>query len=192
MASALELAFPTPPAPPPPELTFEEVDTLLRDAHVLASALAELSEDARAGDGQVLVGLVRPKLAAARGPLERWMATAAGAAQVDRRSLRRLYDDTQAIVAAGDDVETCARPPLPHTYADDTAGRTGGSAIRPRRRSLYARVASALGHEQDKDDGAVPGLRSQELGLSFTSAVGVFAVATMVYVSLAGRRRPFS
>jgi hypothetical protein len=83
-----------------------------------------------------------------------------------------------------------ARPPPPHTYADDTAGRTGGSAIRPRRRSLYARVASALGHEQD--DGAVPGLRSQELGLSFSSAVGVFAVATMVYVSLAGRRRPFS
>jgi hypothetical protein len=97
-----------PPMPPStPELTVTEVETLLRDAHALAVALAELSEDARSTDGRAIVRLIKPKLHAAKAPLVRWEGTIAGAAQMEELGLRHLYDETKAIVDAEDEADTC-------------------------------------------------------------------------------------
>jgi hypothetical protein len=177
---------------PPPDMTFEDVETLLRDAHALAVALSELSEDGRTTDGHALVCLIRPKLAAAKAPLARWEATFAGAAQVDYAGLRRLYDAAKAIADADDEADTyaarifCPLTVLTRQRVCRPTSDSGGA--RPRKQSIVERVAGIF-PGKEPDDTAVPGLQSESMGMSFSSAVGLIAVGTMIYVTLSGRRR---
>lgn len=107
MATPSPSVNPFPRSDSRPELTVTDVETLLRDAHALATALAELSEDARTSDGPSIVRLVKPKLAAARRPLERWEGTISGRAKAEGLGLRRLYDEAKSIVDAEDEADTC-------------------------------------------------------------------------------------
>jgi hypothetical protein len=50
-------------------------------------------------------------------------------------------------------------------------------------------MAETIQHSSSAPDTSVPGLKSNKLGLDFSSAVGIFAVGTMIYITWAGRRR---
>jgi hypothetical protein len=88
-----------------------ELETLLRDAHALAVVLLELSEDGRATDGRNIVGLIKPKLSAAKRPLAKWESAPSNAARAEVLGLRKLYDETRGIVDAEDEADTYVHRP---------------------------------------------------------------------------------
>jgi hypothetical protein len=71
---------------------------------------------------------------------------------------------------------------IPCRPPSDAAG------AKPRRQSLLDRMADAIPHTQ-KEDNSIPGLQSNKLGLDWSSAVGLIAVGTMLYVTWTNRNR---